>query len=280
MNLQKISRLIGFVIIAAAMQCNAGDLSNDVRNGTHSPVRTDDSYIELGMGFNVGTNPFYGLPEGNERGEISAELEMGVNLHLQYHGWFIEAFSESLEVVTLGYNFADSEHWSFDLVGLPQHPELSGHVSKDLEGRRSRHIDFMSGPRVTGYLGNYIVQLHALTDISNTHNGQVLSAKIARHWQYKNWNFHAIGGLSYRSNKVADYYISVTAEDATEKFPEFYAQAGFVQVYEIGTTYPLSKKWVFRTSVQHYALDSQWSDSSLLVSTNVSKLLMSINYVF
>ncbi len=280
MIMQKKSHLLVSVIIFSALQCQAGDLSSDVRNGTHGPIRTDDSYIELGMGFNVGTNPFYGLPEGNEKGKISAELEAGVNLHLQYHGWFVEAFSESLEVATLGYNFTDTEHWSFDLVGLPQHPELSSRVSKDLEGMRPRHLDFMSGPRVTGYLSNYIVQFHALTDISNIHNGQVLSAKIARHWQYKNWNFHAIGGVSYRSHKAADYYLSIEPEDATQKFPEFQAQAGFVQVYEIGVTYPLSKKWVFRTSMQHYALDSQWSDSPLLVSTNVTKLLTSINYVF
>jgi MipA family protein len=280
MIIQKTSHLIGYVILLAAMQGNARDLSTDVRNGTHSPSRTDDSYIELGMGVNVGTNPFYGIPEGNEKDEIATELKVGINLHLQYHGWFMETFSDSLEGGTLGYNFTNTDKWSFDVVALPQHQELSKKISKDLAGIRTRHMDFMSGPRATGYLGNYIVQLHALTDISNTHKGQVLSAKIARHWQYKNWNFHAIGGLSYRSDRVADYYLSIEPEDATPKFSTFQAQGGFVQVYEIGVTYPLSKKWVFRTSLQHYQLDSRWSKSPLLVSTNASEILTSINFVF
>ncbi len=280
MIIQKISQLLFCTLIVAAFECNAGDLSADVGKGANSPNNVDGSYLEVGGGLNIGTEIFYGIPEGNRHGKIIYSLEPSVNLRMQNNGWFVEAFSASFEAFTLGYNLSNSDHWSLDIVGLQQHPEISSRTSKDLKGVRPRHFDFMSGPRATGYLGNYIVQVHALTDVSDKHNGQVLSAKIAHHWQYKNWNIHAIGGVSYRSDKVADYYLSVEPEDATEKFPEFHAQAGFIHMFEVGVTYPLSQQWVFRSSFQHYELESQWSDSPLLASTHASKLLTSISYVF
>ncbi len=280
MIIQKISQLLFCVLIVTALECNAGDLSADVGKGANSPNSVDGSYFEIGAGVSIGNNIYYGIPEGNRHGKVLFTLEPSVNMRMQNNGWFMEAFSASFEAFTLGYNLINDDHWSFDLVGLQQHPEISSEESKDLKGLRARHFDFMSGPRVTGYLGNYIVQIHALTDISDTHNGQVLSAKFARHWQYKNWNIHAIGGMSYRSSRVADYYFSVESKDATEKFPEFHAQAGFIRMFEVGATYPLSQKWVFRGSLRHYELEPQWSDSPILATTHASMLLSSFSYVF
>lgn len=138
----------------------------------------------------------------------------------------------------------------------------------------------MSGLRATGYYENYIVQLHALTDTSDVHNGQVYSFKIARHWQYKNWNLHAIESISYRTEPVASYYLSVEPQDVTEKFPEFHAKAGITQVFELGATYPISQKWVYRGFIRHIELDRQWINSPLLTSCQGNMFMNSIYYVF
>jgi MipA family protein len=258
----------------------AGDLSSDIRKGANNPHAGDGNYVELGMTFNAANSPFYGIPEGATNGETKYGASIDLNLHLQYKGWFMEGFSQSLEEFTLGYNFANGDRWSLDAVGLEQHPEISKDVSDDLDGIKTREADYMFGLRATAYYEDYIVQLHALTDISEVHNGQVLSIKMAQHWQYKNWNFHAIAGLSYRSERVANYYFSVQEEDSNGKFPEFQAHAGFTQTAEFGATYPLNQKWVLRSLIRFVELDHQWVGSPLIVADHGSLTMISISYVF
>lgn len=258
----------------------AADLSTDIRKGAGGPQAGDGNYLELGFSIGAIRSPYLGLPPGNKKNEINILGSLDLNLRYQYKGFFVEAFSQSLEQFTWGYNFIEGERWALDAVALEQHSELSKDESKDLRGYKKRDADFMAGVRTTGYYGNYIVQLHALTDISDTHDGQVYSLKMARHWQYKNWNFHAIQSESYRTRKVVDYYFSVEPEDASEKFPEFHAAAGFTHTTEIGATYPLSQKWVFRGLLRHIELDSQWTGSPIILSKSGDMLVASFSYVF
>jgi MipA family protein len=276
-------KYVGFIVcslLGSSLFCFAGDLSNDVRNGTNKPNSVDGSYVEIGMGVLAATSPFYGIPENNKNGKILTSGTLDVNLRLQYKGWFVEGFSHSLENLTFGYNLANNNNWSFDVVALQQHGEFDDDESRDLKELKRRESDAMGGLRMTGYLDRYIVQFHMLSDISEVHNGQVYSAKVARNWQNKNWNYHLILGASYRTEKVADYYLSVDTNYATEKFPRYDAHAGFTGVIEIGATYPISQKWVFRTLLRHIELDHNWSGSPLLLSTGGSAFLTSVNYVF
>lgn len=277
---KKITGICVSALLVAMSPAWAGDLSTDVRKGASDPHAGDGNYIELGIGLIALTSPYYGLPAGNTHNAIYGGLNIDLNMHFQYKGFFMEGFSQSLEQFTLGYHFADGERWSLDAVALEQHAELSDKVSRDLKGLKTRQGDYMSGLRATEYYDNYIVQLHALTDISETHNGQVYSVKLARHWQYKNWNFHAIQSASYRTEAVADYYLSIKPEDATETFPAFHAQAGFTHVSEIGATYPLSQKWVYRGYLRHIELNHQWTGSPLLISGHGNVFMNSFDYVF
>ena len=274
---------LGFIVVTHAMLIHpvfAGDLSSDVRRGTSSPNSNEGNYVEVGMSIDTFTSPYYGVPQGTTSGETIVRGTLDLNLNLHYKRWFVEGFSQSLEQFTFGYNVANNDSWSFDAVALQQHAEISKDISKDLKGINERKEDFMLGIRTTGYWNNYIVQLHALTDISDTHSGQVYSAKIAHHWQQKNWNFHAILGSSYRTQSVTDYYYSVHADDASEKFPEFQAQAGFTHVFEIGATYPINQKWVFRSLYRHVELDQQWVGSPFIIEDHADLLINSISYVF
>ncbi|MET0355507.1 MAG: MipA/OmpV family protein [Cellvibrio sp.] len=280
MTCKKLTRWCAGFFLLIAIPGWAADLSSDVRKGANNPHDGDGNYVELGISVYALSIPFYGIPEGAKKDELNFAASIDLNLHLQYKGWFMEGFSQSLEEFTLGYNFANGERWSLDIVGLEQHQELSDDVSDDLKGLKKREADFMIGARATGYYENYIVQLHGLSDVSDVHEGQVYSIKLARHWQYKNWNFHAIAGASYRSSRVADYYLSVLPEDANEKFHEFHARAGFTQTFEIGATYPLSQKWVFRGLIRRIDLDSQWMGSPLIISDHSDALVTSISYVF
>lgn len=271
--------LVASAILTAANSW-AGDLSTDIRQAASGPDYTDGGYLEIGVGVGALRSPFYGLPEGNTDYSLRGALTLTLNGRYQYRRFFIETFSESMEDLTFGYNFGSGTNWALDIVALQQHEEISEDTSDDLEGLNTRESDFTMGLRATGYFDPFIVQLHGLTDISSVHNGQIISLKLARYWLYKNWNFHAIVGASYRSEKIADYYLSVTKAQASDKFHEFDAGAGTTYVAELGATYPLNERWVLRSFVRRLSLNHELMGSPLVIGRHEDVLLTSINYVF
>jgi len=258
----------------------AGDLASDVRKGASGPDSGNGGYLEVGGGLMTYTSPFYGTPEGNKKDEVHTELFVDISARYQYNGWFVEVFSQSPEEFTLGYNFYNGSNWSVDLVGLSAHEEMDEDTSKDFRGLNRRRFDFLVGPRGTAYLGNYIVQVHALKDIWSTHEGELYSFKLARHWQVRNLNFHAIVGATYRTQKVMDYYYSIEADEATEKFPEYTAPGGMSYIFEVGATYPLSESWVFRGFIRSVQLDTDFVDSPLILDDHGEMIATAISYVF
>jgi outer membrane scaffolding protein for murein synthesis (MipA/OmpV family) len=255
-----------------ALSVEAGDLSSDVRKGALAPNTGDGGYIEIGLGAAAYTSPIVGMPEGNEKDEIHLEPLLDINARYQYKGWFIELFSQSLEQFTLGYNFYNGDNWAVDWVGVVEHDEMSEEETDDYRGLKRRGSDFMSG--------NYIVQLHLLADISDTHHGELYSLKLARHWQYRNWTIHGIVGGTYRSRQIADYYFSIDESEASEKFPQYEAPAGMAYVVELGITFPISEKWVFRSLVRRIDLESSAVKSPLILDDHSEMIATSVSYVF
>ncbi len=263
------------LLIAAPLSSIAGDLSRDVRNGTSDPRASNGNYLEIALSTGVYTNPVYNKLDNGESNEARSTLSIEFNLHLHYRRFFVESFSQSFEQLTFGYKFFENEHWSHDIVSLQQHTDIAGRQSF-----RPRDGDYMAGMRSTWYSGKYILQAHALTDLSQTHNGQVYSLKIARHWQYKNWNFHAIESLSYRSRRVANYYYSIQPYEVTSEYAAYSADAGFTNAVELGVTYPISQKWVFRSLIRYIELDPQWTASPQISTNHAGMFIGSFSYVF
>ncbi len=269
-----------WLLLSAALPVAAGDLSSEIRKGASGPDNHNGGYFEVGLGMVSYTTPIVGMPEGNTKGEVHTEGFLDINARYQYGCLFAELFSQSLEQFTLGCNFYNGENWSLDWVGLAEHDEMSEEESDDYRGLKKRRGDFMSGPRATAYFGNYIVQLHALTDISNTHHGELYSLKLARHWQYRNWTVHGIVGATYRSRQVNDYYFSIDESEASEKYPHSNVPAGMAYVAELGVTYPLNEKWVFRSFIRRLDLESAALRSPLILDDHGETVATSISYVF
>lgn len=269
-----------------ALDSVAGDLSSDVRKGASGPDSGNGGYVEVGAGLTSYTSPMVGVPEGNQKDDVHTEIFLDISARYQYNGWFMELFSQSLEQFTMGYNFYNgsndytSGNWAIDWVALAEHDEMSAKETNDYRGLKTRRGDFMSGPRATAYLGNYIVQLHALTDISRTHYGELYSLKLARHWQYRNWNFHSIVGGTYRSQEITNYYFSIDTDEASARYPEYNAPAGMSYVAELGATYPISEKWVFRGFIRRIELESVATKSPLILDDHGEMIATAISYVF
>lgn len=278
-------RVVFFLVRSAlasvlALPVVAGDLSSDVRKGAAGPDTGDGGYFEVGAGIASYTSPIVGTPEGNKLNEVHTEIFLDINARYQYRGFFAELFSQSLEQFTLGYNFYNGDSWAIDWVGLAQHNEMSAEESDDYKGLKRRRGDFMSGPRATAYLGNNIVQLHALTDITNTHHGELYSLKLARHWQYRNWTIHGIVGATYRSRQITNYYFAIDETEASPNYPVFTAESAVAYVGELGVTYPLSEKWVFRGLIRRIDIGAEAKRSPLILDDRGEMIATAISYVF
>lgn len=266
--------------VALAAPAIAGDLSSDIRKGAAGRDEGDGGYIEIGAGVASYTSPILGMPEGNERDEIHTDPYLDINARYQYRGLFVEVFSQSLEQITLGYMFYHGDNWALDWVGLAQHDEMSTKQSWEYRSLNRRRGDFMSGPRATVYVGNNIVQLHALTDISNTHGGELYSLKLARYWQYRNWTLHGIVGATYRSSDITDYYFGIDESEASEKYPVYSASSEIAYVTEVGVTYPISEKWVFRSFIRRIDMGRGATHSPLILDDHGEMISSAISYVF
>ncbi|PUA28557.1 MAG: hypothetical protein B0W54_19165 [Cellvibrio sp. 79] len=280
MNCWRTGLSIAWLWLVIIVPVLAGDLSSDVRKGTSGPDNSNGGYFEVGVGLSTYTNPVVGMPEGNEKGEVHTEGFLDISARYQYRCLFAELFSQSLEQFTMGCNFYNGNNWSLDWVGMAPHDGMSEEESNDYRGLNKRRDDFMSGLRTTAYFGNYIVQMHALVDISDTHHGELYSLKLARHWQYRNWTVHGIVGATYRSQQITDYYFSIDESEASEKYPQFDARASMAYVAEVGASYPLNEKWVFRSLIRRINLDSRAMESPLILDDHGQMIATSVSYVF
>ena len=277
MKLQ-ICLLFTCLVVFPARPLFAADIATEVRRGGEVEADTSDGgYLEIGGGLYYIESPIYGIPEDGQKEILPA---ITINARYQYKGWFAEAFSESQNGLSLGYNAGNSRHWIIDLIGSIQHQELSEEESDKLEGLRSRHSDFMGGARLTGYHGNYVTQLQLLHDISNTHHGYLVDVNAGRGWQIRNWNLHALLGARYRSEKIIDYYLGVRDYEASERFPAYTAEGGMFYTVETGVTYPLAQNWVFSSFMRYTRLPNKLTGSPLIIDNDAFEFLASINFVF
>ncbi|MGP1609754.1 MAG: MipA/OmpV family protein, partial [Burkholderiales bacterium] len=110
--------------------------------------------------------------------------------------------------------------------------------------------------------------------------GNYGSARLGKSWQYRNWNFHAMGGIEYFDTKFAQRMVGVDSVEATLAFPQ-YSPGSYAQFEgEVGVTYPMTENWVFRATIRHTLLPDAVTDSPLYEDNYATSFFTSFNYVF
>jgi len=91
----------------------------------------------------------------------------------------------------------------------------------------------------------------------------------------------AVGvGVTYRSHKTADYYFGIDESEASEQYPVFEATSAIAYVSEVGVTYPLSEKWVFRSFIRRMDIGAPAKHSPLILDDHGEVIASAISYVF
>lgn len=256
----------------------ASDIGNEVIRSDMQQDSPNGGYFELGLGLASWDSAIYGYPEENTHAGAPAEsgAYLSVNANYTYNGFFIEVYTESIQGVALGYNVGQTQYWSFDLVATGAYEYFGKETSDAWRDLKERKESIGLGIRATYYSPHFIAQFHALTDASDSYNGHTGSVYLGKNFQWQNWNLYTLAGANYHSDAAVDYYVGIDEDEATPELPYHEGKAGLEKVIELGAAYPLSQKWVFRTSYRYTSLPN----SPLIVKEADQIFTTSVSYVF
>ena len=78
-----------------------------------------------------------------------------------------------------------------------------------------------TGTRITGYFANTILQLRWVGDVNGEH-GAAASMRVGQSWAIPQLEFpHPVLSADWLSNKAANYWIGVSPQRATRRFPAY-----------------------------------------------------------
>lgn len=270
--------LVAILNIAFPSFAYSADIARTLRtNADENSAPGNFFEISIGVGTVVGSSL-------NDEDGIEAGLGIGLSGSYNWKGFFIDFFGETSEEVVIGYNAYNHKNWSFDIVlgGTGNGITDDNDTENRFEGLNKREGSFLFGGRATGYYGENIIQVSLKHDVSGRSQATIVSVLIGRNWQHRNWNFHALAGLSLASAKLEDYFLGVTEEEANRtNFATYDGKASLKFNSSIGVTYPISEHWIYRATV--YAGTDFGSNKSPLFAkrrafyTGISN---SISYVF
>ncbi|MCF2949139.1 MipA/OmpV family protein [Paraglaciecola aquimarina] len=268
---------LALVTLGFATSSIAADISHSLRNNTEFNS-APENYFEIGLAAIAGKGSSFTRDD-----EDFSDFEVLVNGSYNWRGFFIDLYGESHTPLVFGYNAYDSKNWSFDVVLIPTGNGMGEELDDRFIGINERHVSVMLGGRATGYFAGNTLQLSMQHDITGNSSGTSASVLVGRNWQYRNWNFHGMLGLNYNDEKLVDYYLGVSEEEAARTdFTAFTGKSVLGFTAEAGVTYPINEDWVFRATTRYGSAIDNDSDSPLFLTDrdNAMSVSTSISYVF
>ena len=218
-------------------------------------------FLKLGYGYKIEVSPY--------ENEVK-KLSMFLNGRYQWHGLFVEAFygaNKRNEGLSVGYNFYNTQHWNFDVSTINAHGEIDVHIN-DTGKILSQHFDKteMIGLRASGNFDQTSVQfILAPYAIDSDYDDAIYASMwLGRAWQIKNWQLHGSIGLEYRSAAMLDHYYGISAEEATEHFGSYEADAGIDVTAQVSASYPISTNILFETYFKYTDFASSITNSPVM----------------
>ncbi|GAC20775.1 MipA/OmpV family protein [Paraglaciecola arctica] len=240
--IKKLS-LVAILSVSFSSFVYSADIARTLRTNA-DPKTEPENFFEIGLGAGVGMGSSLTDEDGKGAG-LSVNLSGSYN----WNGFFIDVFNEASEDVVIGYNAYNHNNWSFDIVLGATGNGITNDTDDRFDGLNKREGSFYLGGRATGYYGKNIIQLSLKHDVSGRSQATIASALIGRNWQYQNWNFHGLVGLSLADKKLEDYFLGVSEEEANRT--NFAAYDGKASVHfnsSVGATYLISESWEFRAT--------------------------------
>jgi len=242
----------------------------------------DGSYLDIGIGLGYQSDPFI-FDNENDSG-----VDIFINGRYQKYGLFVEfphgTSKQQNTVISIGYNFLNTEHWSYDLRLAMNHRDLDYKLTKsDYVSTRVSHSKL--GLRILGDFDNTHVKFIFAGASGDPESGVYASAWLSQNYQYNNWNFYSTVGIEYRNEDVVNYFYGVGEDEfpgnnEIEGLPYYQGEAGFEYTGQVGFDYPITKNWVFEVFARTTLLPSGITDSPLVDGNAVTEAAVLVKYVF
>lgn len=237
----------------------------------------DGAYLDIGIGLDVESDPFI-FDDENGTG-----FAIYVNGRYQKYGFFVElplgTSKQQSTILSLGYNFLNTQHWSYDLRLAMNHRDLD-HILP-VSNRISRRVSHSKlGLRILGDFDNTHIKLILAGASGDQDGGLYTSAWVSKDYQYYNWIFYGSFGIEYRNEDVVDYFYGTYAITETEGLPYYQGESGFEYITQVGFDYPVDENWLLEGFVRTTLLPSGISDSPLVDGSTIFESALVIKYVF
>ncbi len=234
----------------------------------------DGAYFDIGIGLDVESDPFR-YDDENDSG-----FELYVNGRYQKYGLFFEfphgTSKQQATTLSMGYNFLNTENWSYDLQLAMNHRDLDHKLP--VSNRVSRRVSHSKlGLRILGDFDNTHVKFIVAGASGDPDGGLYASAWLSRDYNYYNWNIYGSFGVEYRNENVVNHFYAI---NEVEGLPYYRGDAGFEYTGQVGASYPIGENWVFEGFVRTTLLPSGVSESPLVDGNKVVEAAMVVKYVF
>lgn len=124
-----------------------------------------------------------------------------------------------------------------------------------------------------GYL-----QAGAFQDVSRTHKGSEIYAEYSHTFRNGRWFYEPSLGVSWKSQKLNDYYWGVTPDEASAAFPPYEADSGVNYFARFQLSYQLTRKWATLFVVEYERLNHEAAESPLVEEKSVYGAFAGLKY--
>jgi len=267
-KLLKISTLIVGIlnpsfIMAAEEEKEKKEKTENIRDG---------AYLDIGISQVYQSDPFK-FDNGNDNG-----LQAAVNGRYQKYGFFVElrlgATEQESSRLSYGYNFLNTEHWSYDFRIATNHSVLE-HTLPKSNFVSTRDSQLAKGLRILGDYDN--THLRFIIAESSGAKGLYAGGWLSQNYQYNNLNFYGSAGIEYRNEDVINHFYGI---NEVEGLPYYRGESGFEYTGQVGFGYPITTDWVFEGFARIILLPSGVTNSPLVDGNTITEAAVSVKYVF
>jgi len=124
------------------------------------------------------------------------------------------------------------------------------------------------------------LEMSALTDVLDRHNGQEFNLSLSRNFRGKNWSITPGAGLVWRTASYNDYYFGVHENEATAERPAYNAGDGINPFIRIFYRQELSTDWSLLISGRLEFLSPEVHDSPIVDKRMVTGAFAGLTYAF
>jgi outer membrane scaffolding protein for murein synthesis (MipA/OmpV family) len=135
-----------------------------------------------------------------------------------YEDFFIESAPFANQPLTVGYTFAKSDDWQFNIVGQSWFTEISQEDQEQgnlLDGIQTRRASFEMGIEYVRQYTDADIRVRLLNDVLSRHDGFLFTADYNRPIFTNYALIMPSVGVIYLSENAVDYYYGVSANEAT-----------------------------------------------------------------